>query len=140
MGTCKLASNFRSGANAFFEGIVDHITDGMRKAVKDGVKDGAETVELFVATRGTEKSGKQGRIDRGFMIDSVDGEITKDTATEVEGRFGFIDNPPEWTKYQEYGFDHRGGVAVEGMNALSDAAEIIIVQVLQDVEKAAKNA
>lgn len=136
-----MASNFRQGANAFFHRIVNNIEDSMRQAVRDGVQDGKETVELFVATRGTEKSGKQGRIDTGAMIDSVNGEVTKDTPTEVEGRFGFIDNPPDWTKYQEDGFVHVGsGMPVEGMHALSDAADIIFRQVQQDIEKGMRNA
>lgn len=135
-----MANDFRARSKVFMEGILRDIRDTMRDAVRDGVKDGAETVELFVATRGTEKSGKQGRVETGAMIGSVDSEITEDSADEIEGRFGFIDNPPDWVKFQEEGFNHVGGVSVEGMNTLVDAGEIIIAQVLEDIEKGLRNA
>lgn len=101
----------------WFEKRVTEITQGARDVLQEGALDIAlETVEN-VETRGTEKSGKRGRIETGAMRDAVSADITEDTETLFEVRAGFRD-APFYTFFQE-----RGTRSIPAMYAVSDAYE-----------------
>lgn len=107
---------------AEFEAVLDRITDQVREAVVDTIQEGAEEAKQNVATRGTAKSGKAGRIETGRMINSINYEITGASQNMVEGRFGF-QGEPGYTQFQEGGFTHNfSGEYIEGMYATTDAA------------------
>ena len=124
-----MATNYRDVGNSWYDALIDEINDKARKAVRDAVEKGEAITKYNIENSGTLKSGKRGRVETGEMRDAVSGEITKDTADEIEGRFGWK-NGPAYARYQERGFTHVSGVPVEGMFALSDAA----IEVLQDLE------
>lgn len=130
-----MATNYRNVGNSWFDSVVDEINDKARKAVRDAVEKGEAITKHNIENSGTLKSGKRGRVETGEMRDAVSGEITKDTADEIEGRFGWK-NGPAHARYQERGWIHSGsGVPVEGMFALADAS----VEVLQDLEEDLKD-
>lgn len=107
---------------AWFEQKVREITDEVRDAVIDIAQEGADEARNNVATRGTAKSGKAGRIETGRMINSINSEVISSGGSEVEARFGFK-GEPDYTVYQEGGFTHnRSGEWITGMYAITDAA------------------
>lgn len=107
---------------AWFEHHVERITNEVRDAVIDTAREGAEEARNNVATRGTAKSGKAGRIETGRMINSINSEVLSSGGLEVEARFGFK-GEPDYTVYQEGGFTHnRSGEWITGMYAVTDAA------------------
>lgn len=124
---------------AWFEAKVRRLNDGKRNTAKELAKDGEDLTKEFIATRGTEKSGKQGRIETGAMIDSVTSGTLTDNAEEIVTRFGYEDSPFH-TAYQEPGFIHSSGVKVAGTYALSDAAEAIGVELKRDIGRVVRKA
>lgn len=121
------------GRGATFDDIINHIlltVSGVKEDVKEGMENvaeqGADNVRKMIETRGTEKSGKAGRIDSGALLRSVDYRVTKDTDEHFEVEYGYIiDNESEdYNLFQEYGFTHRYGSFVPGMYAIRDSAII----------------
>lgn len=108
---------------AWFEEAMDNILDNVEEIVSRGVEEGEAITKLHISTRGTAKSGKKGRIETQKMYDAVKSEMTVSDKREAEGKFGWIDEYDDYFGYQEGGFDHVGGVTVEGMYALTDASE-----------------
>lgn len=82
------------------------------------VEEAAQTMELFIATRGTPKSGKQGRIDTGHMIQSVSWRVELDGGNLI-GEFGWTETQEPYFYYQEAGT--RSGAMIPAMLALEDA-------------------
>lgn len=132
VGYPKMA-NFTDGRQLFewVESKLTRLTDQAKDAIREGAKEGEDLTKLHIETRGTAKSGKQGRIETGRMRDAVSSRIEKDTDTEIEASFGWLDDRANYFGLQERGFTHTSGVDVEGMFALSDAAD----QVVRDIER-----
>jgi hypothetical protein len=118
---------------AWFEESVNSVMGDVNDIVADAIEDGALTTQINIATRGTPKSGKQGRVRTGDMLDAVKSEMIKSTPREAEGKFGWIDEYEDYFGYQEGGFDHVGGVTVEGMYALEDAGEEAWNNVVEEI-------
>lgn len=113
---------------------IESLTEEIRHDLIQAGEDGATAMEFMVATRGTAKSGKQGRIETGALLDSIDSRVTKDTKTELEVEYGYIKGTAAagYDVPQEYGFHHyKSGVWVDGIHALRDSA----IQVEHDLEK-----
>lgn len=121
-----MARNFGSASRTWFAGNMKRLQRELASAMTEAVQDGKNITVQHIETRGTEKSGKAGRVDTGKMRDSVDAEVTKATSTEIEGRFGWLEEQPFYAEFQERGFVHSSGATVEPMYALSDAAEEVI--------------
>lgn len=128
-------ADFGPAANAWFEAKVNAITRGNFRALQENMKDGEEITQTFIATRGTEKSGKQGRIDTGDMLDAVSSEAKLQNQDEAIGRFGWLKEKPFYAEYQEAGTRY-----IAPMYALSDAAEIVKDQLLKDISDNVKDA
>lgn len=112
------------------------VSAGAKKAVERSAKDGVESMQVTIATSGTAKSGRAGRIDTGEMIDSVDDEKMYETANTLGVRFGYL-NGPYWSRYQDGGFRHYlSGEQIEGTYALSDAAVTVAVELEDNIRKA----
>lgn len=126
-------ANFTDGRQLFewIESKLNRLTDQAKDAIREGAKEGEDLTKLHIETRGTAKSGKQGRIETGRMRDAVTSRVEKDTDTEIEASFGWLDDRANYFGLQERGFTHTSGVDVEGMFALSDAAD----QVVRDIER-----
>lgn len=108
---------------AWFEEAIESTMSDAGEIVSRAVDEGESITKLHIATRGTAKSGKKGRIDTQKMYDAVNSDMTRKGSQEAEGKFGWIDEYDKYFGYQEDGFDHVGGVTVEGMYALSDASD-----------------
>lgn len=76
-------------------------------------------IKVNIATRGTAKSGKVGRIDTGRMVDAVDYHVT---GSDLKWglKVGWIYHFFNYYKFQEYGFNHTNGDAIEPMFAMRD--------------------
>lgn len=99
--------------------------DGMSEALRDafleeGYNMGAQ-MEHYISTRPSKKSGKEGRIETGAMLSSVDVE-DKQTKTRTNVRVGYMGNPKWYMMYQEKGFQHNmSNEWIDGTFAMADA-------------------
>lgn len=118
---------------SWFEDKMKQITDIIHEAAEEAAEKGENITKHHIETRGTEKSGKRGRVDKGTMRDAVTGKVTDKTTDSATAVFGWVEGSPEYAKYQEYGFKHRGGVDVEGMYALTDAREEVVDDLKEDL-------
>lgn len=127
-------------AQTWFEGVAKKMIEGMGDVVADAVGEGKEISQHNIDTRGTLKSGKRGRIETGKMRDAVDSEISRKDKTGVSGRFGWIKEYEKYFGLQEEGFEHRGGVTVDGMYAISDAADEVFKNIEDDFDRIIRDA
>lgn len=127
--------SFEEAAGGWFQAKVDEINRKNFAALRGGMQDGEEITQTFIATRGTEKSGKQGRVDTGAMLDAVDSDTTLKSKDEAIGRFGWLKEKPSYAQYQEDGTRY-----IAPMYALSDAAEIVKIQLIKDISDNVKGA
>lgn len=130
-----MASDFSSSFNSWFDRKVENLNRRTFRALDESMKEGAETTQTFIATRGTSGTGKQGRVDTGKMLDSVSSDAKLLNKDEAEGRFGWIGEEPFYARYQELGTQY-----IEPMNALSDAAEITVQELRAKLGDAIKDA
>lgn len=104
--------------------------------VRDNGEYGAELVRDTVETSGTMKSGKRGRIDTGTMLGSVDDKF-ETIPNGAQSTYGFL-NPPDYTKFQEFG-NSEFAVAFDGMFAIDDAAANVEVDFKNDIDRMMKD-
>lgn len=128
-------ADFSRAFNSWFDAKVDNLNRRTFRALDESMKEGEETTQTFIATRGTSGTGKQGRVDTGKMLDSVGSEAKLLNDSEAEGRFGWLDEDPSYAKYQEAGTEF-----IPPMLALSDAAEITIQELRKKLGDAIKDA
>jgi len=91
----------------------------IEKALSDALEEAVRVIQFFIATRGTPKSGKSGRVVTGKMLDSVFSEMDESGGT-FHGGVGWKDHELYFS-LQEDGFRHLGGDMVPAMNAFMDA-------------------
>lgn len=85
------------------------------------VRDAADMMRLIIATSGTIKSGRSGRIDTGRMYDAVKSRVTFSSQSLI-GEFGWLDDQEAYFRYQDQGFVHwLSSEKIPGMLALADA-------------------
>lgn len=126
-------------ASHWYQQKVNELSRRTRRAFRNVIKEGEEEVIDNIETRGTEKSGKRGRVESGDMRDAVTSQIISEDSEEIVGMFGWV-NAPYYTKFQELGFTHyRSGDAVEGMYALADAETEAIRNLKDEVERIARD-
>lgn len=129
------SGSFREQAGAWFEAKVDEINRRNFRSLQKSMKDGEETTQTFIATRGTSGTGKQGRVDTGRMLESVDSEAELKGSDRAEGRFGWLEKKPFYAEFQEAGTQY-----IEPMYALSDAAEIVVPELIRELRNNVKDA
>lgn len=108
---------------------VHNVQRAARLAMDDTVELGKNTMEYNIATRGTAKSGKRGRIETGDMLQSVDSRVVGG-GDNIVGAFGWLDQNPDYALYQEYGTEF-----IEPMLALTDAFEDAQVEFVTRFDK-----
>lgn len=116
---------------AWFEAKVRDLNRGMKEAAVESGDEIRDLTRMHIETRGIKKPG---RIDTGAMLESVDSEVTKETATEIEVRAGYFDTP-EYTPFQELGTS-----LIAPTYALTDAAEIVLPKLKKRIEEAGRDA
>lgn len=115
-------TNIESVLGGYLIEVFDGLKDDVRHAIIDEGQIGAETMEIFIATRGVSNENKQGRIDTGAMLDTIDSSVLRDDEAGIEVEYGYIDNPVDYDIFQEFGFDHVHGMHIPGVFAARDAA------------------
>lgn len=146
MPKINIRSNYGGGDSGgdpvrWFRGKVARLEKGSEAAMEQAMKDGAESMKHHIATRGTAKSGKAGRIEDHVMINAVEaGPVTSFGAGKIRGTFGWIDRREDYFGFQEGGFDHVNGGEVEGMYALRDAAELAFREFQNQMNRVVRDA
>ena len=84
-------------------GIPEEVASEAQTLVSEAMNIGAETQRQIIENSGTVKSGKQGRIETGLMLNSVQSAGADRVGNVIEGRFGWRD-PEDYFIYQEQGF------------------------------------
>jgi len=93
----------------------------IRAALDAGIELAKTRGKGYISSRGTEKSGKAGRVETGNMLQSFDGAVTNGR-NEISGEVGWLDEMPWYSVFQELG-SSEFNVFFEGMFALRDASE-----------------
>lgn len=101
----------------------------------DEMTDLIDDIESDAAQDMREKIEQQDRILSRQMIESVDFESSRISNNRIRGRFGYLDNPPKWTLWQEYGTQggQGNGSGIVELLALSDAYERARVRLEDEV-------
>lgn len=123
-----MAENFN--AKNWFERKVEELNREARNALKDAAQSGEQITKNHIETRGTEKSGKRGRVETGKMRDSVESRVTKDTRREAEAAFGWLDEQQAYFLFQELGTR-----SISPMYALTDAGEEVWTHLQRDIDR-----
>lgn len=123
----------------WYRGKVEALEAANEEALREVAEEGAELMKYFIETRGTDKSGKRGRVDKGKMRDAVTSEVTTRGPGKHQANFGWLKEREDYFLWQEGGFEHTGGVTVEGMYALTDAAEEVFTNLREDIERNLKS-
>lgn len=118
---------------SWFKSKMDEIADIIEETADEAAEKGENITKHHIETRGTAKSGKRGRVEKGEMRDKVTSKVSNVSATSATATFGWIGGVPDYAWYQELGFVHRNGVTVEGMYALTDAREEVVQDVKEDL-------
>ena len=104
---------------------INKVREAAERAMQETVDEGARSMRNNIATRGTAKSGKAGRIDTGKMINDVDSSVDEVSTDRVVGSFGWHEenfSDRAYPLFQERGFRHYlSGELIEPMFALRDA-------------------
>lgn len=136
----KIKTSGGEDLDAWFRAKVSHIENGATPLVEDAVEEGKNITRHNIETRGTAKSGKRGRIATGEMRDGVGASMEVSTKDLARGKFGWEPDAPTYARFQEPGFAHVGGVTVEGMYALGDAYEEVILNLQHDIRDLVEDA
>jgi hypothetical protein len=122
--------------DTWFHAVVEEGTrQEADRVVRESIEYGANVMRDNIATRGTAKSGKRGRIDTGAMLAGVDDRVVENSDRRVVGEFGWLD-PTDFAVpyplFQEYGFEHPSGEMIEPMLALTDAFDETVANIEED--------
>ena len=132
---------FRGSDPAEFEqslSLAEEALDGLAEEIVEKVLDDAVTrMQKIIADGGINKTQKGGpRIDSGDMFSSVGSEMLINKRGRVQASFGFINDAPLWTRFQERGTralgpmrnrGSGGGGGIAPMLAYATALEEAIV-------------
>lgn len=117
-------------------GKIEAIENVSADVLEEAGEKGEALMKHNIATRGTAKSGKEGRIESGDMLKDVKHYTAKRTDGRTQMGFGWTGQRKPYYGYQETGFQHFGGVTVPGMYALADAADEVLTDLGNDLRKA----
>lgn len=123
-----------SAVIAWFNKNVNDLTEAAVETVIDAGEEVAGKTRAHIATRGTAKSGKRGRIESHAMINSVGSEVVERSKDSVEVHAGYHD-APYYTVFQELGTSR-----VEAMYALTDAAEEVLADLPKELSRRMRSA
>src|SRR3546814_2061953 len=90
------------------ENLPEAALDQAAQIMEEVTDEGADLMRQYIRTRGTEKSGKEGRIETGTMLDEVESAVRRNPQS-VRGEFGWGVAGGQHEKYfddQENGFRH----------------------------------
>lgn len=100
------------------------------------IKQAVEDMRRFTESRPSAKSGKQGRVETGQMLDAIAGRVQQE-GDRIVGEFGFLDRQDLYFALQtSLGFRHQSGAFIEPTFAQRDAQRIAIEQLLRKLNSA----
>lgn len=122
------------------ERIKDQLYKSLAVAMAQIALQSAITARAFTAERGTKHSRGAGRVDSGTMAKAIKHEVDL-KATEIIGKFGFLDEKAKYFKYQTVtGFEHwLSGEMIEPTFALRDAKVIAEGEIIEAIEAAIRS-
>lgn len=103
-------------------GAVSHAVDAGIEIMRDRVRTGGVFQRQY--TGGP-------RIDTGAMYNSIDAKVTGTSSGRISAQYGYINDPPYWTIFQEDGT--RTGILP--LNALTMATEYIRRNMAEEVSR-----
>lgn len=111
------------------------IMDDVHEIVEDVTEGGARQMRQIISTSGTPKSGKEGRIETGKMLDEVKTDVGRG-GNSVVGQFGWLDEQLDYFYYQDEGFRHWiSGEMIPGMFALTQSYEEAKSELVRRIEE-----
>ncbi len=100
------------------------------------IQEAVENARRFTATRPSAKSGKDGRVETGRMMDAIMGRILQEGKDRIIAELGFLDDQELYFALQSVtGFRHPGGAAIAPTLAIRDAELIFIDKFLAGLAK-----
>ena len=125
----------------WWRGRIEATQDSTEVALYDAAVDGEQLMKHYISTRGTVASGKEGRIDTGRMINAVSSFVARRGDNRTQMGFGWTREKKKYFLLQEGGFvNPMTGNDVEGMYALTDAADVIFGDLDVAIGKAVRTA
>lgn len=121
----------------WYRGKIEAIEKGNADLIAEAARRGEEITKHHIESRGI---SKRGRVDTGRMRDAITSKVSTDTANRVQAHFGWLSEKQDYFGYQEGGFTHTSGKTIEGMYALTDAAEEVFADLAEDIRRNIKNA
>lgn len=130
---------FGDALKTWIEEKVTGVDEAVMEVAQDTAEKGKNITQYNVEITGTAKSGKRGRIESGVMRDAISGQAERTGRNKARAEFGWISKAPAYVPFQEQGFNHRGGNYVEGMFALADAADEVLADLKEDLDRRLKD-
>jgi len=103
--------------------LLDQFRPRLYRRMEQVMREAVEDYRKFTSSRPSAKSGKEGRIDTGAMLDAVTYRVEQ-VENEIVGEFGFL-NAPEFYMFlqTDTGFVHHlSGEFIEPTYAMRDSA------------------
>jgi hypothetical protein len=116
-----------------FSAFAKDLPEELGSVVSESLDVAAETMRKVVIGKG--------RIRTGDMFNSIDAEMESIGGGRVRGNFGFIDDAPDYTIFQEYGTrggragSSAGGTGIPAMLAFAKAQNDIRADLAERVSK-----
>lgn len=130
---------FGPALQKWIENKLRRTDEALMETATETAQRGKNLVQYHIATSGTVKSGKQGRILTGDMLEAVEGEAKRISRNKASAEFGWINDRRNYFRLQDQGFEHSGGAQVEGMYALSNAGEQVLNDLKEDLKRKLKD-
>lgn len=92
----KLAQKFSVASEELAGAAGDVVSEGVDRAL-----DRMRAIVLSGGINSTQKGGP--RVQTGQMFNSIQGDVSVNGRDRVQGQFGFSEDTPSWTLYQEAG-------------------------------------
>ena len=124
---------------AYYGRLPEQILAGFEEQAEDIARQGANDMREFIRTRGTEKSGKTGRIESGDMLKYVRHRVDRDGRNRLRIRWGWLATRRKYFRFQENGFRHyQSGEIIPPMHALLDSYMQNRDKIVRDIERRLK--
>lgn len=119
----KTVNGSLEGMSAYVSRLPNEILEDLEvNAAEDLAHEGADLMREYISTRGTERSGKEGREETGLMLRRVRSRVRQLSGKRIRLEWGWLSDRKAYFRYQENGFRHyRSGEDVEPMHALLDS-------------------
>lgn len=135
----KWKGNSPRDLGLYYGRIPEQILESLEEPAEDIAREGANLMREYIRTRGTEKSGKAGRVESGDMLRFVRHRVDRDGKNKLRVRWGWLATRRAYFRYQENGFVHyQSGETIPPMHALLDSYMQQRDKIVRDIERRLK--